>query len=448
MAVKTFGGSDILFGDTGFTYSGEDYDMAAIRWTGKSVAVAQVEDGAILTYDAATTYTLTIGDIEVSVPGDTDVDTTAANLVAAAVAETHPYFAAIAWANPSAPSADITATATVAGVPFVVTLTVTGGTGTVTALSNTTPSTGPEHWDDADNWEGGVLPAVGDNVIVENSNSNINYGLNTITDDLNCVLIFKTFTGRIGLDSLRFSQGGTVSDGDAVEYREDYLEISAALIEIGKQVGPGTPAGSGRIKIDNNKAGASQLNVFATAAGAIEAFLPAMRYKAAHANADVTVLGAQGGVGVGKDFNGEESTNGNIVLRTENSGDKVFIGSGVEFTNYIQYGGTGVIDATATIATVIATGGDLEINGDYTITVLTNDGASIIDNHVKDGGDAITTLNNTSGSYDLVTSNDDRTIATLNQGRDATLLIDPNVVTVTTFNNPGDPYQMETQRVL
>ena len=419
--------------------------MATIRWTGTGVAVAQVDDAAIATYDAATTYKLTIGNIVVSVPGNTDVATTAANLVAAAAASAHPYFTAVSWANPSA--GNITATASTAGVPFTATLTASGGTGTVTAFSNTTPSSGPSHWDDATNWDGGVIPGAGDSVVVESSSSNILYGLDQVTGALQNVSIFKTFTGRIGLNSLKFSLGGTTETSAAVEYRPDYMTISAANIEIGKQVGPGSPAGSARIKIDNTKTSASLLTVFGTASGSIDSFLPAMRYKAAHANADVTVMSAAGGVGVGKEFNGEVSTNGDITLRTTNSSDKIYIGPGVTYSNYTQFGGTAIIDAASTLTLVKATGGDLEIDGDFTITTMTNDGSTVVDNHKKTSGNSVTTLNNTSGSYDLNSSNDARTIATLNQGRAATLLIDPNVVTVTTFNNPGDPYQVETQRI-
>ena len=87
------------------------------------------------------------------------------------------------------------------------------------------------------------------------------------------------------------------------------------------------------------------------------------------------------------------------------------------------------------------------MNGDYTVTTVTNDGGDVVDNHVKTSAAAITTLNNTSGTYDLNQSNEARTITTLNQGRDASISIDPNVVTVTTFNNPSDPYEMVTQSI-
>lgn len=419
--------------------------MATVRWTGKSVAVAQVEDGSITAYDAATTYKITINGVEVSVIAAGSANQTAADLVTAATASTHPYFTNVTWTNPSA--ANITATAGTAGVPFDATLSATGGTGTVSNFSTTTASSGPNHWDDANNWDGGTLPGAADDVVIENSDSNIIFGLDTITAALNSVIIRKSFTGRIGLDSFRFSLGGTLTDGDAVEYREDYLKIDVATIEIGQQVGPGTPAGSGRIKIDNIKAGSSIMTVFDTASGAVESFQPAIRYKAANAGADVTVLSAPAGVGIGKEFVGETSTVGDVTLRTEDSADKVYIGSGVTWTNYTQFGGTAVIDSAGTPTLVKVTGGDLEVNGDFTITTLTNDGGVIVDNHIKTAGNSVTTCNNTSGTLDLNQSNDARTIATLVQGRDAILIVDPNVVTVTTFTRPSDPYQLVTETV-
>lgn len=419
--------------------------MATIRWTGKSVAVAQVDDGSITAYDAASTYKITINGVEVSSTAAGSANLAAAALVAAAGASTHPYFSSVSWSNPSA--ANITATAGTAGVPFTATLSVTGGTGTVSNFSNTTASSGPNHWDDADNWEGGVLPGAGDDVVIENSDSQINYGLDTITAALTSITVLRTFTGRIGLDSVKFSLGGTVTSADAVEYREDYLKVDVTTINLGQQIGPGTPAGSARIKINNTKAGASTLTVHGTANAASESFLPAVRYVAANASADVTVLSAPGGVGVGKDFNGETATVGDITFRAQNASDRMYVGSGVTYTNYEQFGGQAIIDAAATVTAVDVSGGSLEMNGDYTVTTLNNDGGEIVDNHLKSAGNAITTLNNNSGTFDLNQSNDARTVATLNQGRDATLIIDPNVVTVTTFNRPSDPYQMETSTV-
>lgn len=421
--------------------------MATKRWTGKSIAVSQVEDGAILTFDAATTYKLTIGGIVVSVLGNTNVNTTAADLITAAAASTHPYFTAITWTNPAAPSATITATATTTGVPFTATLTATGGTGTVTAFSVTTASTGPQHWDDANNWDTGTLPGAADDVIIEDSTSEILYGIDVITAGLDSIKIFQSFSGKIGLDSLRFSTGLNSSNANAVEYREDYLKIDVDDIQIGQQIGPGNPAGSPRIKIDNINAAASLMTVFNTGSGSSESNLPAVRYKSNHANADVTLLSAPAGVGIGKDFDGETSLNGDITVRASSSADRLFIGQGVTYTNYTQFDGNCIIDSAATLTLVKATGGELEIFGDFTITTLTNDGSTVTDNHIKTGGDAVTTMNNTTGSMDLNQSNNARTIGTLNQGREATLLIDPNVVTVTTFVKPSDPYQLDTQRI-
>jgi len=284
--------------------------------------------------------------------------------------------------------------------------------------------------------------------VIENSSSNILYGLSTITAALASIVVPKTFTGRIGLDAASFSTGGTATDSDAAEYRDTYLEVDVASIELGQQTGPGSPAGSPRIKISNTKAGASVLTVYDTNSSSSESFLPAVRYHADNAAADVNVIEAPGGVGIGMDYDGETATVGDVVLKSTSTSDRLFIGSGVTWTNYTQYGGSAVIDGAADVTSINAWSGDLEINGDFGCTTLTNNGCEIVDNHVKTAGNAVTTINNNSGSLDLDRSTNERTIATLNQGDSATLILDPNVVTVTSYNNPSTRFTASFEPVV
>jgi len=410
--------------------------MALIRWEGKAPAVAQVDTGSVDTFDAATTYTVTIGGQSVSVLGDTDVATTAGNLVTALEASEIPYFSTVAWANPS--GGTITGTANVPGFPFSATLSTTGGTGTVTDFSNTTANAGPLVWNDANNWIGGVLPGAADDVVIEDASGDIWFGLDQITDALGIVQVIRTFTGKIGLNRLAFATAVAAADDEYPEYRADYLEITADEIDLGQQTGPGTPAGSNRIKVNNVKAGASVLRVYGTAPSSSEAGLPAIRYRANDAAADVIVLEAPGGFGIGKDFTGETATVGDIDMRSESSSDRVFVGPGVTYTTYKQDGGQNQIDAAATVTSVRATGGTLLISGNFQITTLTNDGAEITDDHINGGGDAVVTGNLNTGTLDLSVSGDARTYTTLNQEVGSTLVRDPAVVTITTFNLPAD----------
>lgn len=90
--------------------------MATKRWRGTATAVKQVSTTTITVFDAATTYTVTIGGVAVNQVGTTDANTTATNLKNALAASTHPYFTAIVWTSATNV---VTATAVTAGVPFV-----------------------------------------------------------------------------------------------------------------------------------------------------------------------------------------------------------------------------------------------------------------------------------------------------------------------------------------
>ncbi len=87
--------------------------------------------------------------------------------------------------------------------------------------------------------------------------------------------------------------------------RDRDLKIDVDNIEIGKQVGSGTAAGSGRIKIDNQNTGASPTTVFDTANTPSESTLTTVGLLAASANADIFVR--DGSVGVAIDEPNETS---------------------------------------------------------------------------------------------------------------------------------------------
>jgi len=384
--------------------------MAIIKWQGGVTAVAQVDSGSIDTYDAASTYTVTIGDFSVSVAGDTDVATTGGNLVTALNAETHPFFAAITWSGTST----ITATADTAGAPFSAALTVSGGTGTVTDFSSGTACTGPHHADALDNWAGGALPTTSDDVVID-AGPSILYGLTAISAvALGRAEIRQSFTGLIGLEKSAFAtslDGATTSDS-APEYRGCYLELTADEIVIGEHVGPGAPAGSARLCIEQKKAGASILDVQNTASTAINS-RPAVRYLAANASADVLVQRAPAGVGIAQEAD-ETATVGDVTVSDETTASAVFVGHGTTLTTYSQYGGLNVLSAAATITTVNTWGGQLDIVGyDYLITTLNVYRGEINDQHINTGANEWTTINLLGGTLSLP-SVGSRTYTTLN----------------------------------
>ena len=79
--------------------------MAETYFTGGGVAVAQVDTVQITADDAATTYTITIGGVAISVAGSgTGVNNTATALQVALDASEHPYFDTITWSVATEPT--------------------------------------------------------------------------------------------------------------------------------------------------------------------------------------------------------------------------------------------------------------------------------------------------------------------------------------------------------
>lgn len=415
--------------------------MATKYFTGEADAVAQVWTGAVATVDATpanNTFTVTIGGVAVSVAGVTSAAATAAALVAALNASTHPYFAAITWSVPSGSS--VRGTADVAGVAFDATISKSGGgTGTVTAFSVTTANAGPEDWSSATNWSDGAIPANGDTVIIEGVSTNILWGLAQSAVTLAALTVRKTFTGKIGLDGRTFAvaRNGDNPNTTKQEYRQAYLYIGYDRADIGQHIGSGNPSGSGRVKLRNAKAGASTTVVYETASAPSETGFPAVRLLAGHASADVIVRGATGGVGIAMDEAGETATVGAVSI----SAGTLFVGPGTTLTSLAQSGGACTLQAAATVTTVSVTDGTLITEGNYTITTLNAKGGTVFANNIKSGGNAITTLNMTGSRVDGRQSQEARTWDTVNPDA-GTLIVDDSIVTITTMDAPAGLRQM------
>lgn len=410
--------------------------MATKYWLGVADAVAQVSTVQITAFDASTTYKLTVGGVEISVTGDTDADTTASNLSTAWNDSTHPYCTGV---TATVSTDTVTLTADTAGVPFVVTSSVSGGTGTIGSVTQSTASAGPNDWSTADNWSDGSIPANTDTVIFKDNAVNVCWGLDQSSVTIDDLFIEKTYTGRIGLDLAEFatSADGETTNSAKPEYREDYLLIDYDVLEIGKHVGGGSPTGSARIKIDNQNSGASTTTIFDTASAASESALAAVRLLAASATADFYIR--DGSVGIGIDEPNETATVGDVYV--EGTGAECYIGDGVTITSYTQVAGTGLLQAAATVTTVKLINGTLRIEGSFTITTLTQEGGTLYDNHTA-AGNAVTTANLNGGTTDATESSQARTWATVNLGDNANLLANSDFLTITTLNEPSGEYTL------
>lgn len=419
--------------------------MAQKKWIGAADAIAQVDTVQITAVSGTpsdTEYFITINGDTVSVVGDTDVNTTATNLQVALAASTNPYFSSITW---TVVTDTITATAGSPGNPFTATSSVVGGTGTIGAVTNVTASSGPNDWDVARNWDGGVVPVSTDDVIIEKSAVSITHGLDQSAVTLTSMIVNKDFTGRIGLKEREFS---TSSDGGTSsplkdEYKDQYLQIGVTTLSLGENFTERPQTGSTMVKIDLG-AVQSEVTVHGTAGTSFEASKPAIQLLGTNASNTMFVRAANGSVGIAV-AGFEVSTFLDIAIGSEMTTGGVVLGEGVTLTNWSQKSGTHHINATATITLLDLLGGVTTTEGDYLITTVNiGESTSFFPNHVNSGGVEITTLNfNNTATVDTTQSSQDRTFTTVNLESGAIIIADNSILTITTLNLPSGDYNLE-----
>lgn len=413
--------------------------MATKIWEGKVEPIAQVRKANVTGFDAATQYQIVIGGVIVAyTSGNANHAATAVALSDAFNASTHPYARAITAAVTG--STNVQLTADIAGNPFTATYNVTGGTGGFAAATDPQANVSPNDWDDDDNWEDGSKPASADDVIFRDSSIDVLWGLDQAAVDLASLVIEQSYTGKIGLSRTAFVTGEDGAQSyDAPEYRDDYLDIGWDVCRIGENLGPGNPNGSGRLKLDNDKAGASETTIFDTASAATDADMPAVRLLLANASANLQIRNAPGGVGIAIDKPGETSTMGDIDLADDTPASRLFIGEGVTWANLSQQGGVNQVRAAAGVTSITVLGGELDIEGDQAVTTLNVHGGTVRPNNVPSAGSAVTTINLYNGTVDGTASREARTWGTVNlKAEGATLVQDPDVITVSTVNLPTD----------
>lgn len=265
--------------------------MADNYWKGGAAAVAQVTTIQITGYDAATTYKITVGAVVISTVGTGGtVNTTATALAAAWNASTHPYCTGV---TALAATDTVSLTADTAGVPFVVTSSVTGGTGTIGAATAATASAGPNDWGTAANWSLGVIPANSDNVYLRNLDRfPILWGLAQSGVTPTLLVIEKGFVVMLGLFAGKFTVSEGEYDDTVPEYRQAYLAIGAATVRIGEEYGNASASGSPLVKVDT---GTTNGTIIVYASGTAEDGQPAVRVKQNHASAVCSVYGGRVG---------------------------------------------------------------------------------------------------------------------------------------------------------
>lgn len=280
-----------------------------------------------------------------------------------------------------------TCTSSLAGRDFSFTLTTTlagGGasSGTFTQAV-TVANAGPNDWSTPANWSGGTIPGymgASDDVILQDCDQPILYGLNQSGVTLTSLTRRNSFTGYIGLPI-------TNTDGTPYpEYRDTYLQIGATTID--------DWGGSGRCKINVGSVTCT-LNVhyFDTA---VEDGIPSLCWKGTSASNVVNITCGDVGIGF---FGGETATI--ATLNISNSNDltdaTVRCGTGVTLTTVNNNGGLLYVDTTAASLALIQQAGDTVISGTgHTVTM------SVLGGYVRYNTTATIGAGSVIGTYGLL----------------------------------------------
>jgi hypothetical protein len=139
----------------------------------------------------------------------------------------------------------VTLTANRPGVPFVVTVSETSATGTLT-LATPQAATGPNFWDNADNWDTITVPANDDTVVFKDSNISVLYGLPNGSLEVT-IQQWMSYTGEIGLPPVNITDPAK----PYYEYRQRYVRLddSGGGSDIAHRWGLGEGFGSPLINV-------------------------------------------------------------------------------------------------------------------------------------------------------------------------------------------------------
>lgn len=213
--------------------------------------------------------------------------------------------------------------------------------------------------------------AVGDDVVIDKSGTDLLYNLNQATILLATLTIRASYTGRLGLPD---------NGNGYYEYRSRYLQILVPTLKIGD--GPGN--GSGRLRIDP-KATTCAITVLKTAQG-VDAGFEALLLLGTSASNTLTVYSGQVGIAVDAASVATYATI-SVGLITGPGDASIRCESGVTLTTISQNSGTVVVNSAVTTWTML--GGLAVVYGAGACTTLTVDAGTL----VYESNGTITTLN-------------------------------------------------------
>ena len=328
--------------------------MATRNWLGDALAVAEIQTITIANaWATADDITLTINGKDIFIIVGSDATTTEVALLikevwngttltdsTASTTTTGNLIPEYNEITATSAAGVVTLTHKTKGVPFTVTEVVTtAGTGTA-VIAVATAATGPNFWDNVDNWSASTKPVSTDDVIFDHGSVPVKYALDQNAITLTSLTIEMGYTGFIGLPETNIDAGSTASYS---EYRETVHKISATTVTIGG----GEGNGSGRIKLDTGTNATTQ--TILNTGQALETGVPAYLWNSGSATNNINVLKGSVGVAI---FAGTVATITNLRIGkiTSTIGDVTLrAGSGLTLTNVIGGGGTVELDSATTL---------------------------------------------------------------------------------------------------
>ena len=302
----------------------------------------------------------------------------------------------------------VTLEANTAGRPFTVSVTeTTAGNGTATEAT-ATAATGPNHFNNADNWTGATVPSSLDTIhFNQSARSDLLYGLSTGLGTL--TMFVQGFTHHVGLSAINRGDPGNPYR----EYRETHL----------------TTTSSSAITIDSNStqsgriffAGASlTMNINATgqdlpggepsvqlvASSGVNGHLRAGHVGIGYRSEDTTVFDAFEVQGGRLTF-GAGNTPGSSAAITQRSGD-ITLDAAV---------------ATSVNIALVVSGGTLLANGGK-FSTITVEGGKLVFNTIATSGAAVTLRGD--GELDFTHQPDTITFPTIERFTDESIVRDPH----------------------
>lgn len=202
--------------------------MATNTWLSRALARAQVDTltpGGTIEVGDIFIVTINGKSCSYSATGTT-VASVCTGLAAALTAMTAAEFTEITFTDSTT---TVTATGGTAGLPFTITATTTESNGGAAdaqtfVQATTTAATGPNHWDDVNNWSLGAIPANTNDVDIDLARGSILYGLGQSAVTAATLDIYSSgeTANEIGLPEINV-------DGGYTEYRTKDLQIGATL---------------------------------------------------------------------------------------------------------------------------------------------------------------------------------------------------------------------------